>query len=242
MGGYQEPGDEPRLTLLGGFRLRLVNQNVKVAGVVQRLIAFLALEDDPVERWSVARGLWPSANSHHADASLRSALYKARGYGQPLIRTSMSHLQLVTESRVDVWEMTARSMKILDPESSLSGQDLHTDIFRHGELLPGWNDPWVIRERERLRQLRLHALEKLSERLVEHRRFGDAVHAAYLAIRSDPLRESSHRALMRAHLAEANIGEARRTYQSWRDIARRELRSEPSIEMRRLLDAAADLV
>lgn len=89
-------------------------------------------------------------------------------------------------------------MRILDPESVLTGADLCADDFRHGELLPDWDEAWLIRERERMRHLRLHALEALSERLVAQRRFGEAVQAAHHAIRGEPLRESSYRALMRA--------------------------------------------
>ena len=44
------------------------------------------------------------------------------------------------------------------------GSSAHPALY--GELLPSWYDDWVLLERERLRQLRMHAWEALSEKLV----------------------------------------------------------------------------
>jgi DNA-binding SARP family transcriptional activator len=66
-------------------------------------------------------------------------------------------------------------------------------------LFPGWYDDWVLLERERLRRLRLHALEVLADKLVREGRYGEAVQATYAAVRTEPLRESAHRAVVRVH-------------------------------------------
>lgn len=42
-------------------------------------------------------------------------------------------------------------------------------------MLPSWYDDWVLLERERLRQLRMHAWEALSEKLVRAGRYGEAL-------------------------------------------------------------------
>ena len=78
------------------------------------------------------------------------------------------------------------------------------------DLLPTWYDNWLIIERERQRQIRLHALERMSDWYVGAERFDSAIEAALQAIAGDPLRESAHRCLIRAHLAEGNVSEARR--------------------------------
>jgi DNA-binding SARP family transcriptional activator len=83
-------------------------------------------------------------------------------------------------------------------------------------------------ERERVRQRILHALEALSEWLAAAGRFADAVEAAMLATSAEPLRESAQRALIRAHAAEGNLTEARRSYRSYQDLLRRELGVAPS--------------
>ena len=86
------------------------------------------------------------------------------------------------------------------------------------DLLPDWYDDWVAVERERFRQLRVHALERLCDRLVEAERFGEAIEAGLAAMKSEPLRESAHRALVRAHLAEGNRSEALAQYRRFKAL------------------------
>jgi two-component SAPR family response regulator len=83
------------------------------------------------------------------------------------------------------------------------------------DLLPTWYDDWLVIDRERQRQTRLHALEEMSRWYVGTARFDNAIEAALQAIAGDPLRESAHRCLMRAHLAEGNLSEARREMLSY---------------------------
>jgi hypothetical protein len=66
------------------------------------------------------------------------------------------------------------------------------------DLLPGWYDDWVLSEAEDWRQLRLHALEALADRLTATGRWGEAADAAGAAVRAEPLRESANAALIRS--------------------------------------------
>jgi DNA-binding SARP family transcriptional activator len=63
--------------------------------------------------------------------------------------------------------------------------------------------------------------------------------AGLAAVGREPLRESAHRALIQAHLAEGNAGEAVRRYRRYAEIADRELGVEPSPMMRALLNGIA---
>ena len=107
------------------------------------------------------------------------------------------------------------------------------------DLLPDWYEDWVVGERERLRQLRLHALELLALRLTARGSFGLAAEAGLAALRSDPLRESANRALIRVFLAEGNPAEAVRHYRSYSTLLERELGLAPSAQMRELLEGLA---
>ncbi len=100
-----------------------------------------------------------------------------------------------------------------------------------GDLLPGWYDDWVIVERERIRQLRLHALEVLCENLSRSGRHAQAVDAGLSAVAEEPLRESAQRALIAAHLREGNVSEAVRQYDRYRKLLGASLGLEPSFEV-----------
>jgi DNA-binding SARP family transcriptional activator len=74
--------------------------------------------------------------------------------------------------------------------------------------LPDWDDEWVVADRERFRMLRLEALERGAERLIERTEYGRAMEAALAATLSDPLRESARRLVVRVHLGEGNLASA----------------------------------
>jgi len=103
------------------------------------------------------------------------------------------------------------------------------------DLLPDWYEEWAVLERERFRQVRLHVLERMCERLTDAGLHALAVLAGLAAVEAEPLRESAHRVVMRAYAAEGNAGEAIRQYRSCRDLLARELGVEPSPQMERLL-------
>jgi len=114
-------------------------------------------------------------------------------------------------------------------------------VLDGGELLPGWYEDWVLFERERLRQIRLYALEKLAGHLAAHRQYARALEAALQCVHLEPLRESAHRAVLTVHLAEHNIAEALRHYEFFRQLLHDEMGIEPSPQLREMLPEAPTL-
>jgi DNA-binding SARP family transcriptional activator len=143
-------------------------------------------------------------------------------------------LSLAQDVRVDVHELTEWARRALDPDCPTNGIATG-ELGTPGELLPGWYEDWVLLERERLRQLRMHALEALAEKYVAAGRYGEAVQAAYAAVRAEPLRESAHRTVVRIHLAEGNVAEAVRAYESFQALLADEIGAAPSPLMCRLI-------
>ncbi|SDD48209.1 DNA-binding transcriptional activator of the SARP family [Geodermatophilus telluris] len=225
-----------RVCLLDGFRVTVDGADAGPGGLprgVQRLVAHLGLCGRPV-RGVVAGRLWPDVPQAQAQASLRSALWRAQRAVPGLVDATGSAVALAPGVRVDVRELLDRVHAVLDPATPVERLGTPAAALA-GELLPGWYDDWVLLERERLRQLRLHALEVLAGRLVVAGRHGEAVQAAYAAARDEPLRESAHRAIVRVHLAEGNVTEAVRAYESFRDVLARELGVPPSRQMQELV-------
>ncbi|WP_345771145.1 AfsR/SARP family transcriptional regulator [Geodermatophilus normandii] len=226
------------MTLLGGFGLDLAGRGRRSTSddlprAVQRLVAHLCLCTRPT-RTATAGHLWPDVPEDHAHGSLRSALWRLNRAAPGLVEVSGSALHLAADVRVDVRDLSAWMRRAM--ASATGPEDVALpDTALLGDLLPGWYDDWVLLERERLRQLRLEALEAVAARLTSLGRPCEALQAAHAAVRAEPLRESAHRMVVRIHLAEGNVAEAVRAYESFRTMVEDELGVSPTEQMTRLV-------
>lgn len=225
-------GEPIRITLLGGFQLIRDGHPVALPYGAQRLVAFLALQECPVTRAFVAGSLWLDKREELASASLRSTLWQLRRSGLELVGVSRNHVRLLRCLEVDVWDMVAEAQRVVDGTGRLDG-DLRTLLA--GDLLPDWYEDWVLVERERIRQLRLHALETLGRRFVDQHRAAQAIEAGLAAVAADPLRESAHRVVIAAHLLEGNHSEALRQYATYSRLLEDDLGLSPSRRMQELI-------
>ncbi|MDJ0344117.1 bacterial transcriptional activator domain-containing protein [Streptomyces sp. H10-C2] len=210
----------------------------------QRVLALLALSGRP-GRAGVAGQLWPEVNEKRALGSLRTVLHRIQINCPDIVRSCGDHLELAGSVLVDFSEVTSWALSALSdgPGDAVDPAALRVPPGAYrGTLLPGWYDEWVLLEREQFCQLRMHALEETSARLAGVGRYGEALYAAHSAVRAAPLRESAHRAVISIHLAEGNITEAVRQYESFRDMLRTEVGAEPSPLMKRLLGPFAEPV
>jgi DNA-binding SARP family transcriptional activator len=228
------PAEGLALGLLQGFEARSEGRTVALPLVAQRLLAFLALQQRPVRRTYVAGVLWLDASEPRAQAALRTTLWRIRSPAAALVEATSTHLTLARGVEVDHRAVAASTRRILRRADPVAIDDAEA-VMGAGELLPDWYDDWVLLERERFRQLRLHALETLCEELTEAGRHADAAEAGLAAVAAEPLRESAHRLLMRVHIAEGNPGEAIRQYDFFRVLLRDQLGLEPSSRMRDLV-------
>src|SRR4051794_22119919 len=227
-----------RLDLLGGFRLQVIGARSCTAADglargVQRLVAHLGLADRPA-RSAVAGLLWPDVPEPQAQGSLRSALWRLQKVAPGVVDVSHGVLFLAPAVRVDVREFDVWAQASIDPRVDVD-RSVPAAVGLSQELLPGWYEDWVLLERDRLRQLRLHALEALADKLTAVGRHGEALQAAHAAVRTEPLRETAHRTLMRIHLAQGNVAEAIRTCESFRALLFHELGVAPSPLMEELV-------
>jgi len=212
-----ESGREtPRLTLLGGFAVYSGAEQIFIPTSGQRLIAFLALQRRSMRRAAVAGSLWSETTDDRACANLRTTLWNLHRSGLGVVDAGRDHLGLSSHVLVDIDEMTALGQRIIDFDRSKSmhPRELTRLVSRfESDLLPDWYEDWIVIERERFLQVRLHALEVICELLLRLGRFAEALEAGLAAVAGDPIRESAHRAVIRVHLEEGNIGETLRQYQ-----------------------------
>ena len=220
--------DQFRLKLLGGFSLAQRDRRIMLPLGAQRLLAHLALQTQPQLRTRVAGTLWPDGTEAQSSANLRSTLWRLRRPGFSLVHATHTYLYVAEELSVDAWEVAATVHRLMDRSASCRTDDLDPAPLG-GELLPDWSaDEWILVERERLRQLCLHRLEAMCERLLGQRRYAEAIQAGLAAVRGEPLRESAHRAVIAVHLAEGNHSEALRQYRWYERLLHDELGIEPS--------------
>lgn len=221
------------LRLVGSFGLSHAEHAVPVNPSVQRLLAFLATRTGQSTRSAASAALWPEFPDQRAAANLRSTLWRLRrDYAADLVLAGDGGVSLSPGVAVDVRQIHATVMTLSagagetdEPDPAALGQD----------VLPDWPEDWLIPVREWFRQVRLHALDAICDRRCQHGRFHAALEAGLLAVASEPLRESAHRAVAQVHLAEGNPAEALRQYHIYRRILHDELGLPPSPRFRRLV-------
>lgn len=231
--------DAPLLELLGTLRVGQAGTGHSVHNAEARLLAFLALRRRDSDRDAVARALWPGVDPARAAGNLRSALWRINALPVGLLEVGRSTVTLRPDVLVDVRLLADWAARLIsgrrDPDDL---RQTPWDIVGV-ELLPGWQDHWLLLERERVRQRLLHGLECMAHELTRLGRCAEAVEVALIATDGDALRESSRRSLIEAHLAEGNWTEARRCFCEYRALLAHELGVAPSPRMVALVGASS---
>ena len=217
--------------LLGGLTVTCDSRPVEVPPGSRRLLAHVALHPAGVDRRYAAGNLWPTVGDARAAGNLRSALWRLQHVDCALVHADGGRIALRPDVVVDVLEVEAWAARIL--AGTATPADLATDpgTVADTELLPGWYDEWVLAVRDRLRLRLLHALEALGVLLRDAGRPYEAVEAVQAAVLAEPLRESGQRALIEAHQAAGDWVAARRQFDAFRLLLRREIGVEPSAEL-----------
>lgn len=229
------PTASPSIGLLGSFSVCVDHCTVALPSNAQRVLGYLAVSGLEQPRDSIATHLWPDAAPDRAMSNLRTALWRVRRAHPAIVRARRDSVRLEDDVSVDYELLTAKARQIIaDDGPDESVIDLAPDLLEI-ELLPGWDEEWLLMDRERYRQLRIHALESLSGLLTARGLFGRAIDVACAAIRVEPLHESAHAALITAHMAEGNRTEAIRHFRSYSRLLAEETGLSPSPRLEHLL-------
>lgn len=218
------------LRLLGGFSLQVSGEPVALPMHSRRVLAYLSL--DHAQNFSCDRGvlaerLWPDAGTERSRASLRTALWRIRRASERLVLVEPDTVRLGQDVSLDVRRFRRIADQMMADQDDQSSESARV-VARSRELLPGWDESWLVLAREQLRQSRLHALEASAARLRRARRFPEAIDAMLAVIAEEPLRESAHAALIAAYLSEGNASEAMRQFDSFAALLWHELGIRPS--------------
>jgi DNA-binding SARP family transcriptional activator len=228
--------DTVHVGLLGGFECSRAGQRISLPLGAQRLLALLALHEGGAHRAGAAERLWPDSSAGRAAGNLRSALWRSRRVAEiTVVECVGPRLRLSPAVCVDLRCVHRLIQDVLEVGSVVTDRNSESLVATlSGELLPDWTDDWLVLERERWDQVRLHALEGVAERLLSREQYLDALKTALAAVAVEPIRETAHRIVIEVHLAEGNPASALRHYQRYRTHLQRELGVAPSPRMARL--------
>ncbi len=199
----------------------------------ERLVAYLALEDRSLTRDHIAGALWPDSSQSRAAANLRRALSVLRRCESGLVRSTAHRLSLASGVSVDV----RAQRRLIEAITSGERATVSVDELRllRGDLLPDWDEPWLVASRQELRQLRLISLETVAAAHLGEGRPAPALAVALRVACEEPLRESAHRLVVEAHLVQGNGAEAARHYMGYRALLWTELGLRPGSGMEALM-------
>lgn len=204
-----------RVAVLGSFTLIAGGTTVPLGVDARRLVAYLAIHPRPQERAALAADLWPNLTQTAADRLLADTAATV-GVDGLLIDEPDGPMALAADVEVDLTD----ALGLVRALPEIPASDEPDTKLLLADILPGWTAAWIAVERERFRQLRLHALEERSLRLAFAGRYTEAVAMAKAAVGTAPSRESARRALIEAHLAHGDIAAAVAEYDDFQELLR----------------------
>jgi DNA-binding SARP family transcriptional activator len=238
-----EKSSATRLTLrlFGGFQARFGERGLTFpTRKAQALLAYLAVRpEEKYTRNRLAAMFWAGAGKEQARQSLRQSLSTLRSavarFHPRILRVEADWVTLDWSSMdVDVAEferLAARGApRDLEQAAALYAGDLLDGLDVSEEPF----DEWLRSERARLRETAVHVLTRLLQHQAKSGAPESAIQSAVRLLALDPLREETHRTLMRLYAREGRLGDALRQYQTCVSVLHGELGVEPAQETRRI--------
>ena len=128
----------------------------------------------------------------------------------------ISEISVAFDPQSDYWSDVEQLLK---PPEGRSLDEIIEDVrLYRGELLPGFYDEWVGTERDRLQAAYHQKTNYLLDRLIQARRWDEALVWGEQWIRLGYSPEPAYRALIKAHAGLGNLGMVSTTYLPFREI------------------------
>lgn len=195
------------------------------------VVLFLASTGVGASRDDFIEALWHDDEGKDPEQQFSVALSRARrtlGWREAILRDG----NLYTFSPELFIQEDARTLELLRPGDSLEAILAALDSYQ-GDYLPGYYANWVEARRQHLQEHALLLLSDVLPRLGEAQRHLVPTYAK-LAFKLDSCHEPSYVELIRYHLENRNVEQARRQYATYQQNIR-ELGLEPSPHLLSLL-------
>jgi len=198
------------------------------------LVGYLAVEEGPIPRETLATLLWADTGDERARHNLRQALSKIRHCCDSLVAVNGDCLELDSRN----CETDVAHFEVLASNDDPGQLRQCLDLYR-GELLEGINprEPeyadWLMLARARLRNMACQVANRLGRVLAEQGRSEESIKAYCALLEIDPAHELAHRALMDLYARAGRRSDALRQYRICAEALDRELGVEPDAETKR---------
>jgi DNA-binding SARP family transcriptional activator/pimeloyl-ACP methyl ester carboxylesterase len=201
------------------------------------LVVFLAEAGGPVGRETAATLLWPDADEATSKARLRRLLHRIHAaFGEEIIAADRTSLRFQPALEI------ALDSRAFEHDCDRGDLDAAADRYA-GDFLAGLSlngcpefEEWAFFRREALRSRLVQVLERLVAAKIAGGEPRAAVAHATRLVGLDPLSETAHRHLMRAHLASGNPAAAKRQLEACARSLREELGVTPDAATVALLE------
>jgi len=223
--------------MLGGFEIVLNGIGIERwrAGRAKALLQYmLANVGRPISRGELIENVWQESAASAPATALKVAVHslrqmlgeievrgaRERAAGQArlaILSHNSGYLLVASGVPIDVQDFDRAVNRALRCERA--GDEVAAiDSYRaavkeyRGAYLPHCPDSWAAVERERLKDLSLHAFERLSANAEKQGDFSAVLELNHRMLKIDPCREESYRALMRCHARQGQLGRVRDWY------------------------------
>ena len=206
------------------------------------LLAYLTIAPGNAQpREELVSLLWGDRFDQQGRQSLRQALYAVRKVmGDDCAQALLMDGELISlcrdRTRSDVWEFERLAASEAEEDLIAAAK-----MFR-GRLLAGIAlrdenfEEWLASERQRLKDLLWRTLYRIAKHQKRNRAFSDALDTTRRLLELNPLREKSHRLIMRIHAQSGDRAAALAQYHHCVELLRRELQLEPDLMTLRLYE------
>jgi len=225
----------------------------------QARLAFASLvleRGRPLARNELADILWPRELPRAADSALNALISKLRSL---LTRLGPGWTEVLIGAR-GTYELRPPEPLWIDLEAAAEAVHEAEAAVRLGQVpraygpsavahhiarrpfFPGEGGRWVETWRDRLREIRLRALEVRGAVYLANAEPALALQNGYEMLTIQPFREAGHRLVMRAQAAMGNTAEALLAYEACRRLIADELGVDPSPQTKAVYEAVLQLV
>ncbi len=234
------------INLFGKFSVQAGGQSLEGfdACKVQELLSYLLVNRArPHTREALACLLWGETSTEKSKKYLRQTLWHLQTALEPhggahteggLLAAGHDWVRLNGDS--DLWLDVEVFERAFTRAQGKAGRDLDEETKRlvqeaaelyKGDLLEGWYQDWCLYERERLQNMYLVMLDKLSNYCEAHRDYELGLFYGSIILRYDRARERTHRQLMHLHYMSGDRTAALRQYERCVSALRQELDVAP---------------